>query len=57
MKLFKKNKKIDMPDLIKGNLKKKSIKIKLFNISEFWEDLGTKENLNNLKKNIKNILF
>ena len=39
------------------DLKKKSIKIKLFNISEFWEDLGTKENLNNLKKNIKNILF
>jgi hypothetical protein len=57
MKLFKKNRKIDMPDLIKENLKKKSIKIKLFNISEFWEDLGTKENLNNLKKNIKNILF
>jgi dTDP-glucose pyrophosphorylase len=57
MKLFKKNKKIDMPDLIKENLKKKSIKIKLFNVSEFWEDLGTKENLNNLKKNIKNILF
>ena len=42
LKLLKKNKKIDMPDLIKLAIKKK-YNIRAFNMYEDWMDYGSKE--------------
>ena len=44
-----KNKKIDMPELIKKSLKKK-LKITPYMLHEYWKDIGTKENLLDLNK-------
>ena len=44
-----KNKKIDMPELIKKSLKKK-LKIAPYMLHEYWKDIGTKENLLDLNK-------
>ena len=50
IKLIPKNKKYDMPDLIKKSIKNKK-KVNAFYIYEKWYDFGTKKTLNILKKN------
>ena len=51
LKYIKKNKFLSMTDLIKKIIKKKK-KILSFPIYESWEDLGTINNLNNIRKKI-----
>ena len=53
-KFIKKNKKLDMPDLINNVIKKKN-KVLSFYMYEDWSDYGTKETLVKLNKNFKKI--
>ena len=53
-KFIKKNKKLDMPDLINNVIKKKH-KVLSFYMYEDWSDYGTKETLVKLNKNFKKI--
>ena len=51
IKLIPKNKKYDMPDLIRKAIMKRK-KVVAFYIYEDWYDFGTKENLKKIRKKV-----
>ena len=55
LKHIKKNIKLDMPDLIRLLIKKR-LKVLSYEIYDYWRDIGTLENLNEVRSAISHMI-